>query len=484
MDCFISYATPDVEIAHALKNRLIRCGLTVFLAQDSIPPGSHWRTMIPSIVKRSEVLLLLDSIHSRESVWVQQEAGMAHASGSLLIPISIDGQLNKLPGWLADIEAIKLDASAPLDASVDHVVTEVCTRLGASLDRLPIELKRPKTVADAVLNTILMDQFLGPPERAGAWSRHYDRYLHLYYGDAPIHHAVSQSATLTFTGMTIERLAKFKSARSSHVLPLVNEAIRQSEAFILASQDSLQGGFGRLSSDHRARGGRALQLDLRHTCWAIRALSAIDNQRFAQQINDGLHWLASRAKVRNEEDRWCWSAAPLLAMLMNSQLLDNIEWHDTSNQIRLSVQADLENGFDRSLRSWVKGENAEMRRSACIDNALYVLYCLKDVHGLSTRLLAQATTAIDGIIAQSLGSLESRGIPLFGNEPEVGPTAQLLEILHNRPLFECSQLENFVVHKLAARHMMPQTFSWHLSAALALPDLRDRPIPHSPHSES
>lgn len=476
MDCFISYSAFDVELARALKQRLVQNGLAVFLAEDSIPAGTEWRPLISTAVRRCELTLLLDSPDSRKSPWVQQEAGMAQASGSLVVPISIDGQLDKLPGWLADFEAVKLNTSIPLEAALDQLVTQLLQGLESSASRIPAQLKAPRTIADAVLRSVLIDQFLGPPERAGAWSRQYDRYLYLYYGDAPIHHAVSQSASLTFTGMIIERAAAFRSSATKHIIAALNGAIAHAEVFVLASQDRLQGGFGRLSSDHRSRGGRALQLDLRHTCWAIRALLAIDHNRFEQQINDGLRWLGHRATTRGEEDRWCWSAAPLLALLMDPRLSGNTAWCQVGDQIRGSVERDLEEGFDPALRSWVKGEKPEMRRSACIDNALYVLYCLKDVQGLSTRLLDECTAAIDGIIAQSSGSTEQGGIPLFAREPEVGPTAQLLEILHDDRRSECQYFTNFIAKELAAQHLMPQTFSWHLIAALTLPDLRDRTL--------
>jgi hypothetical protein len=109
-----------------------------------------------------------------------------------------------------------------------------------------------------------------------------------------------------------------------------------------------------------------------------------------------------------------------------------------------------------------------------IDNALYVLYCLKDVQNLSARLLAQSTAAIDGIIAQSSGSLEQGGIPLFASEPEVGSTAQLLEILQDDGKSECQHFANFIAKELGARHLMPQTFPWQLAGALTVPNLRDR----------
>jgi hypothetical protein len=73
----------------------------------------------------------------------------------------------------------------------------------------------------------------------------------------------------------------------------------------------------------------------------------------------------------------------------------------------------------------------------------------------------------------------ARGLPLFQQDrPDVGPTAQFLEILTNADIVETSslkklskELSNFIVSRLAERLTMRETFPWHLCAALTVPDL-------------
>jgi hypothetical protein len=333
-------------------------------------------------------------------------------------------------------------------------------------------------VGSFVLRAILLDQFTGPEERMGAWSRQYDRYLRIYYSETGVRHAVSQGASLTFTGMVVERLSTL-STRSGIVAEFANAALRRAEGFILSSQHRERGGFGRLSSENRVRGARTLTLDLRHTCWAIRALLSIDGRRFAQQIDDGLRWLAWRTRNRDDkDDRWCWTTAPLLALMSDPRLRTVDVWQQECAWLRETVQADLEASWDIGSHSWVKGEEQSKQRWISADNALYVLYCLKDCEHLSERLDGQRRAAIQGLLDRSRGSADgvpARGIPLFSEQPEVGPTAQLLEIMTCMGHMDKSvELSNFVATRVAAGRTMPQTFSWHLSSALAVPELCDR----------
>jgi len=480
MDCFISYANSDVKIARKLRKLLIEKGLAVFLAPDTIEAGGRWSPAIQRAARRSDVVVLLDSADSRKSPWVQQEAGMALASGSLLIPVSLDGKFNELPGWLGGFQAIEAIPGKALDKSLALVADRACDRLGATWSTLPAELQMPKTVGSFVLRTILLDQFTGPEERRGAWSRQYDRYLRIYYGDDDARHGVSQGASLTFTGMIVERLALL-AAGSGPVPELAAGALRRAEAFILLSQHREQGGFGRLTADRRVRGERALTLDLRHTCWAIRALVSIDQQRLAQHITNGLRWLAWRARHRDDkDDKWCWTTAPLLALMNDPRLAATDEWRQECSALTETLQADLEASWDAASQSWVKGEEQPKWRWVSADNALYVLYCLKDIKNLSEQLNNQRQEAIKGLLARSAsynGDGIGRGIPLFSEQPEIGPTAQLLEIMNCMGYTDkIAELSLFVASRLAAGQPMPETFSWNLSSILAAPDLFRQPL--------
>jgi TIR domain len=482
MDCFISYSKFDSEVAKRLKARLMARGVAVFLAEDtdSNPPGVDWPSNTKASARRCEIMVLLDSKASRKSAFVQQEAGMAIASGSLLIPMTLDGDSVELPGWLGGIQAVTVGGGTSLEDAISIVVDNVCNRLGASWFSLPPDLQRPPTVGALVLRTILLDQFSSPEERIGAWSRQYDRYLAIYYGEDKVRSGVSLGVSLTLTGMIIERLRKILSSLPTSTVVFVQDSLRRAEGFVLRSRSPQEGGFGRLSSDLLVRGTHRLALDLRHTCWAIRSLLAIDRDRHFEEINQALGWLIPRIQNRSESDRLCWTSAPLLALMDDTRLAEAKQWLAACEVLREGVQRDLEDSFDAELGSWVKGEKDP--NLVRIDNALYVMYCLMNCRGLSANMKLQWEISVRRLVAGLWFSDirgGARGLPLFHqDQPDVGPTAQLLEILTNADIVETSslkkvskELSNFIVSRFAERLTMHETFPWHLCAALTVPDL-------------
>jgi hypothetical protein len=76
---------------------------------------------------------------------------------------------------------------------------------------------------------------------------------------------------------------------------------------------------------------------------------------------------------------------------------------------------------------------------------------------------------------RSVKSGPGLGIPLFHSaNPEVGPTAQLVEILVSYGMNEDSRLfKEFVRDQLERSPEMQETFSWHLASVLAVSDLCD-----------
>lgn len=479
MDCFISFSHHDQETAVGLRDYLAAKGVSTFFSPQSIPTGSDWASITRTRAGRAEVLVLLDSPSSRKSAWVQQESGMALASGSLLIPVSLDGELNQLPGWVAGIQGIRRTQGEMDEHLFARIAEQVTNRFGFAWSILPQTLQELETIGAVALRAILLDQFSGPAERAGAWSRQYDRYLRLNYGDqANIPTGVSQGASLTFTGMIVEKLCSYSAVDTGILGQYALSAARRAEAFILSCQDNEEGGFGRRSSEFRARGGRGLTLDIRHTCWAIRALLSIDPKRLQSQIEHGLEWLARRARNRADSDKWCWTTAPLLALIMDVRLQNSDGWRRESLSLSHSVSTDLEDSFDASLGSWTKGEaNPAL---VAIDNALYVLHCLRR-DNISGKLRDQCNAAIERLMSRSLFSViqgqKMRGIPLFDIErPDVGPTCQLLDVLpHSDPSIR-TELRYFIEQGLRARLIMPETFAWHLGSILNIPDVCNQPM--------
>jgi hypothetical protein len=122
MDIFISYASANNREAQLLTDLLKAQGLDVFFAQDSLRASDSWRLEIMQAVRRCGVVVVLASSASRNSAWVQQEAGIAMASGAAVIPVILEGSPTDLPGWLADFQAVIIDGFLGFKNQAEKVI--------------------------------------------------------------------------------------------------------------------------------------------------------------------------------------------------------------------------------------------------------------------------------------------------------------------------------------------------------------------------
>ena len=85
-DIFISYGHDDADTAACLASRLDDEGFRCFLAEKDIRSGEQWEPRIRDARIASERVLLLITPNSKDSRWVNAEAGAAWALDKPLIP--------------------------------------------------------------------------------------------------------------------------------------------------------------------------------------------------------------------------------------------------------------------------------------------------------------------------------------------------------------------------------------------------------------
>jgi len=101
---FVSYSHEDGRLASALKSRLERFGLNVFLAHVDIKPSLEWQEEILRTLKRSDIFIPLLTENFVLSEWTDQETGIAVSEQKYIIPLST----NVIPyGFIAKYQ--KLD---------------------------------------------------------------------------------------------------------------------------------------------------------------------------------------------------------------------------------------------------------------------------------------------------------------------------------------------------------------------------------------
>lgn len=91
---FISYATPDKEIATEVKQKLENFGIESFLAHEDIEVSEEWKIRIIDELYRADIFVPILSNEFKTSDWCSQEAGIAafrdYHQNILIIPLSLD----------------------------------------------------------------------------------------------------------------------------------------------------------------------------------------------------------------------------------------------------------------------------------------------------------------------------------------------------------------------------------------------------------
>jgi hypothetical protein len=114
---FISYAQRDRGIVKRLADALQSAGLSVWLDESSILPGSELPDAILQEVRSADAVLVVVTEASLASAWVQREtewaAARAHENGILLVPVFVDKLPEvRLPYELATRRGVRLDSSS------------------------------------------------------------------------------------------------------------------------------------------------------------------------------------------------------------------------------------------------------------------------------------------------------------------------------------------------------------------------------------
>ncbi len=136
---FFSHSNQDAEWVHRVGAQATAAGVDVYLAEHDVSPGQQLSDKVTRAIEASDAVIVLLSKHSLTSVYVQQEIGVAHHAGKLVIPILMEEVVGNDLGVLNGREYVLLDPAAPHDG---------LSKLSVALTQL-IEQQRRQMIEEA-----------------------------------------------------------------------------------------------------------------------------------------------------------------------------------------------------------------------------------------------------------------------------------------------------------------------------------------------
>ena len=124
MNVFISYKSEDKD-ALLIRDTLIKNGISVWMAPESIPTGSNYIREISGAIDACEVFLLVLSQAAQESSWILAEVERAFKKKKLIIPFVTERlTLNDEFDFLIS-RSQRIDAYAKRTAPLDELVLRI-----------------------------------------------------------------------------------------------------------------------------------------------------------------------------------------------------------------------------------------------------------------------------------------------------------------------------------------------------------------------
>lgn len=146
---FFSHSSQDADWVERVGAQATAAGVEVYLAEHEVSPGQQ---LSQKVTEASDAVIVLLSKNSLASVYVQQEIGVAHHAGKLVIPILMEEVVGTDLGVLNGREYVLLDRAAPHDG---------LSKLSVALTQL-IEQQRRQMIDEA--QERLRQQMAAEPE--------------------------------------------------------------------------------------------------------------------------------------------------------------------------------------------------------------------------------------------------------------------------------------------------------------------------------
>ncbi len=330
------------------------------------------------------------------------------------------------------------------------------------------------------IDRILSDQYTRG-DAAGAWSKEYPKYIDFIYGQTRIPDDISVRDSITFSSWISSALAMYvKSADDKDLTNAILPRLLYFHQYLKRHYNSQVGGFG-LTTRPTSRGSTNINVDLRHTLWAVLSLwnfELLDSHDESIIIESCSFIRKEMENIIIKKER-AITFAVLHKIITTNDLSRLIYPSEVKRyQMQKRIESVLVEKYDPIYSSW--DLDSDPMDSARIDNILFVLSSINVSSCVDDELMDILDKSIDALYEKGLIEVdkEKLALPFYDNgNPNLGATLQFLWILlKNMDCLDISKkkiekLLNFVVDPESRRRDQELVFTWHLASSLLLATL-------------
>jgi membrane peptidoglycan carboxypeptidase len=143
---FLSYSTKNVEMMHAVRDKLLAAGISVWTAENIEPGTPLWLDAIGQAIEKAKCIVVFLSPSAKQSTWVKREIDYAEGQNIPIIPVLVDGKKSDaVPFGLSGVQFV--DLTADFDRKIEDLIRIIRHEL--QLDH-PEEIK-PKPIAEKLV---------------------------------------------------------------------------------------------------------------------------------------------------------------------------------------------------------------------------------------------------------------------------------------------------------------------------------------------
>lgn len=148
---FLSHSTKDRNLILSIRNHLSEAGISVYLAEEDLQPGTNLPQKIINNIKSSNCMVVVLTDAGIRSQFVNQEVGVAKAGNKPIIPMVEEKVKKKVRGLLEGVELIIFNKTNP-----KQTIKKVCSYVSSLKLKLELEIEEREDALKLIVMVIFI----------------------------------------------------------------------------------------------------------------------------------------------------------------------------------------------------------------------------------------------------------------------------------------------------------------------------------------